>query len=95
MYDIEFYEYSMICDDPELLKKLENTYYDPEFDDWVKEFDEEQAQQSNTNVEMPDPDTVSWSGKPKNNTPAPSTLEEEDYEVGVDTMGIDDWEKEE
>ena len=41
-FDLQFIEYSMIADDPKQLEKLKNYYYDPEFDEWLEEFDEEQ-----------------------------------------------------
>lgn len=42
IYDLEFIEHSMIADDPKQLEKLKNYYFDPEFDEWLEEFDEEQ-----------------------------------------------------
>ena len=101
-FDLDFYEYSIICDDPKLLAKLENSYYDPEFDEWLEEFDKEQEQKQSkkqqNDVELPDPDTISWSQKPKqppSQQSISSMLEKEDYEVGANTDGINDWEKEE
>lgn len=95
-FDLDFYEYSIICDDPKLLEKLENTYYDPEYEAWEKEFDEEQEQQSQAKspVELPDPDTVSWSEKSKQRASTSFPLETEEYEGGFDAGDIDDWEKE-
>ena len=86
----------MLCDDPKALQRYENTYYDPEYDAWEKEFDQEQAEVAKTqsNVELPDPDTVEWSGKTQQSS-TPSALDTEEYEIS-DTDGIseDDWEKE-
>ena len=45
-YDLSFYEYSMIADDPDKLEQLQNHYYDPEFDDWLEEFDREQEEKA-------------------------------------------------
>ena len=81
----------MLCDNPKELQRYENTYYDPEYDAWEKEFDQEQAN-AQSNVELPDPDTVKWSGKTQTSS-APSTLETERYET-YDTEDINDWEKE-
>lgn len=96
-YELEFYEYSIICDDPELLKKLENTYVDPDFDDYLNEFDKEQEQlQNQANYpEMPDPETISWSKSPKPQKQIPPVLGTEQYEIAPDTADIDDWEREE
>lgn len=42
-FDIEFYELSQIADDPKKLQQLKEHYYDPEFDEWLEEFDQEQS----------------------------------------------------
>ena len=44
VYQLEFIEYSMIYDDPEAKKQLENTTVDPDWDEYEKEFAEEQEQ---------------------------------------------------
>lgn len=99
-YDLEFYEYSIICDDPELLKKLENTYVDPDFDKWVEEFDKEQEelqkkQKKEYTPDLPDPETISWSNSPKPQKLPPPELAMEEYEMSPSAGDIDDWEKEE
>ena len=38
IFDIEFYEYSMIAEDPKKLEQLQNHFYDPEFDEFMEEF---------------------------------------------------------
>lgn len=93
-FDLDFYEYSRICDDPKLLEKLENTYYDSEFDDWVDAFDKEQAelQKNSQSPELPDNETIQWSEKPKK--PSLKDLPTEKYEMGVNFEQIDDWVKE-
>ena len=102
-YDLEFYEYSIICDDPELLKKLENTYVDTEYDKWLEEFDKEQEElqkkQKKQNAEnytpdLPDQETISWSNTPKPQQQL-SALAMEKYEINPSVGEIDDWEKEE
>lgn len=45
-WDIEFYELSAIADDPKKLAQLKNSFADPEWDDFVAEFDAEQASKS-------------------------------------------------
>lgn len=99
-FDLEFIEWSLVCDDPKLLEQIQNRYYDPEFDAWMEEFDKEQEQkqkkqQADTSpVEMPDTETVEWSNrKPPTRKAA---LPTEEYEVG-DTSQFkeNDWEKEE
>ena len=42
-YDLEFYELSQIADDPKKLQQLKEHYYDPEFDEWLEEFEEQQS----------------------------------------------------
>ena len=99
-FDLEFIEWSLVCDDPKLLEQIQNRYYDPEFDAWIEEFDKEQEQkkqQQDTappSVELPDTETVEWSNqKPPTRQ---SALDMEEYEVG-DTSQFkeDDWEREE
>ena len=41
IFDIEFYEYSMIAEDPKKLEQLQNHFYDPEFDEFMEEFEKE------------------------------------------------------
>ena len=101
-YDLEFYEYSIICDDPELLKKLENTYVDPEYDKWLEEFDKEQeesqAQQEKEQSytpDLPDQETISWRTTPKPQKQIPPMLAVENYELSANVDDIDDWVKEE
>lgn len=95
-FDLEFIEWSLVCDNPKLLEQVQNHYYDPEFDAWMEEFDKEQKKQQAATppVEMPDTETVEWSNRkpPTRQTALPT----EEYEVG-DTSQFkeDSWEKEE
>lgn len=41
VWDLDFIEYSAIADDPKKLSRLKNYFYDPEYDDWVAEFEAE------------------------------------------------------
>ena len=91
-FELEFYEFSMLCDDPKALQKYENTYYDPDYDAWEKEFDQEQAEIQQPSIDMPDPDTVTWSGQTQPSS-TPSILETEEYETY--DADVNDWEKEE
>ncbi len=99
-FDIEFYEYSMIADDPKKLEQLKNHYYDPEFEDWMDEFEKEQDEKSNMSknkaneksavVELPDEETIDWATK-NNST---QQLETEEYEVVSEKDNdISDWEE--
>ena len=98
LFDLEFIEYSLICDDPKLLERIKNRYYDPEFDEWLEEFDEEQRQtelknkkeqesKQQDNLDLPDSETIQYKPKPQN------IVLTEDYEIG-DRSQItdDDWE---
>lgn len=96
-FDLEFIEWSIICDDPKLLEHVKNRYYDPEFDSWMEEFDKEQEQAKQTPspppVEMPDAETVKWSNHKSPTRQA--SLPMENYEVGDTSQFRDDnWEKE-
>ena len=99
-FDIEFYDYSMIVDDPKKLEQLKNHYYDPEFEEWMDEFEKEQDKKSNMSknnedkesavVELPDEETIDWATK-NNST---QQLETEEYEVVSEKDNdISDWEE--
>lgn len=51
VFDLDFYEYSMVADDPKLLERLNNHFYDPDFDDWAAEFDEEMKSEEESEYE--------------------------------------------
>ena len=36
-FDLDFIEYSTLWDDPKIREKLQNTFYDDEFDEWADE----------------------------------------------------------
>lgn len=96
-WDLDFYEYSMIVDDPKKLEKLENHFSDPDFDDWVEEFELEQQlkQQSDdfSDVEMPDEETIRYAAE-NQNSEQKSTLEhDEEFEESVSAEELSDWEE--
>lgn len=109
-FDLEFIEWSIVCDDPKLLEQVKNRYYDPDFDEWMEEFDKEQEKlekQQNSDqkqqkqkqpapspVELPDAETVEWSNR---KPPTRQTsLPTEEYEVGdTSQFNNNDWEREE
>lgn len=91
-YDLDFYELSMIADDPKKLEQLKNHYYDPEFDDWLEEFDEEQSKKQ-SNIEMPDSETIEWSGKNRSKEKEQDISFDTDYEVSIEDNDISDWEE--
>ena len=86
-FDLEFYEFSILCDNPKQLEAYENRYYDPEFDEWLEEFDKEQQSKQ---LDKPDEDTIEYSNRPSHS----QSYEDDEYEIG-DTSNIstDDWEK--
>ena len=95
-FDMEFYELSVIADDPKKLEQLKNHYYDPEFDEWLEEFDNEQEElksQQGKHVEtddkgLPDADTIEWSNKNRE-----QKIYEEDYEESLPVDSVSDWEE--
>ena len=101
LYDLEFYEYSIICDNPELLKKLENHYVDPDFDKWLEDFDKEQEtlqrkqnkenQGQNHVLDFPDKETIAWKNTPKPKTKETPNLNMEEYEINATDNEINDW----
>lgn len=95
-YDLEFYELSMVADDPKALEALENHFYDDEFDAWVDEFDAEQealAQErrlhgDTTPADSSDPVVPTEDSR----TGAEVIPEDDDYEVS-EPVSDDDWEE--
>lgn len=98
-YDLEFYELSAIADDPKKLEQLQNRYYDPEFDDWLEEFDIEQslegdAQFDNLNdLDMPDEEDIRWANS-KQNSDNLDILDDEEYDMPAEiSEDMSDWEE--
>lgn len=88
----------MIADDPKKLEQLQNHYYDPEFDEWLEEFDQEQEQRQKHNssqdesqpLDMPDKETIEWSNQTRESQQLPT----ETYEETLDkSQEISDWEE--
>ena len=82
-YDLDFYELSDIADDPKKLEQLQNHFYDPDFDEWVEEFDKEQSEKQvkkkeSSEPEPPDLDTIKYSQKNSSNN-QDTELETEEY----------------
>lgn len=102
IYDITFYELSMIADDPKKLEQLQNHFYDEDFDAWLEEFEEEQALKAESasqkgtseNLDMPDKETIVYAennrleGKSQAQEPEFDT----DYEIS-ESSEIADWEE--
>ena len=89
IFDLEFYELSMIADDPKKLEELQNHFYDPDFDEWLEDFEREQEENSES-LDMPDNETIEWSEK--NRSSQQFEHEYEDYEISESTE-INDWEE--
>lgn len=88
----------MIADDPKKLEQLQNHYYDPDFEEWLEEFDQEQEQKQKQNssqdesqpLDMPDEDTVKWSNQNRESQQIPT----EEYEETLgESQEISDWEE--
>ena len=96
-WDLDFYEYSMIADDPKKLEKLENHFSDPDFDDWVEEFELEQQlkQQSDdfSDVEMPDEETIRYAAEIQNSEQESTLEHDEEFEESVSAEELSDWEE--
>lgn len=100
VFDLEFYELSMIADDPKKLEKLQNSYYDPEYEEWIEEFELEQEQdessqdeksEHSTQLDMPDEETIEWVNK--NHSDSELNNEYDEYDVSLPTDEISDWEE--
>ena len=97
-YDLEFYELSIIADDPKKLEQLQNHFYDDEFEDWLDEFDREQEEKhgkssqddKSEQLSLPDEETVKWAEKNRSSEQI-DTLDD-DYEISEPTE-ISDWEE--
>lgn len=99
-FDLAFYEYSMIADDPKLLDRLKNHFYDPEFDDWAEEFDKEQESDGKSvwdfseyevkPLDMPDKSMLEYVKSHQDQ----NCEDDDDFEdlSAVVSTDIDDWE---
>lgn len=103
-FDLDFYELSMIADDPKKLEQLQNHFYDDEFDDWLEEFDREQEEKQKSsqdenlgdfsNLDKPDEETIEWANKNRSSTQeSDSEVYEDDYEISLPSEEISDWEE--
>lgn len=100
-FDLEFYELSMIADDPKKLEQLQNRFYDDDFDDWLEEFEQEQYSKHSSeeegefeHLDLPDEETIEWAEKNRSSQQEDaSEVYEEDYEVSLPSDEISDWEE--
>lgn len=83
IFDLQFYEYSQIADDPKKLEQLQNHYYDPEFEEWLEEFDQEQSEKT-TKSNM---DENLSSNRYSDNLPT------EEYEIPESINSSEEWEE--
>ena len=97
IYDIEFYEMSMIAEDPDKLNRYKNSFYDTDYDDWVEDFEKEQDEINNApelkiSKENQKNDNYITKEEKINSEPFESELEQE-YEVSLPFDDLDDWEE--
>ena len=102
-YDLEFYELSMIADDPKKLEQLQNSFFDDDFDDYLEEFEQEQQTKKSEQddklrqserLELSDDETIRWANKNDSTRQESSSGRyEEDYEESLPTDDISDWEE--
>lgn len=103
-FDLEFYELSMIADDPKKLEQLQNHFFDDEFEDWLEEFDREQEEKQKSSngeklgdsddLDKPDMETIEWANKSRSSAQlGGQEVYEEDYEISLPTEEISDWEE--
>lgn len=90
-YDIDFYEYSMIAENPEALKRLENHFFDPEWDDFVAEFEEEQRQKALQKQLEEKNNPTDNDDKPAEETPEEPEYGEE-YDISEPIDSSEEWE---
>lgn len=60
---IDFMMWSELLDNPEKLKKVENYYYDPEFDDYINEVENEAINGTKRFVTLSNGQKVEYGGK--------------------------------
>lgn len=77
---LDFYELSIIADDPDLLDRYNNHYFDPDFDEWANEVAPEEETNPNVDQTTDGPST----------TPDPNW---DDYDISGPTGNASDWEK--
>lgn len=107
-FDLDFYELSDIADDPQKLEQLKNHYYDPDFDEWVEDFDKEQVEKQRKKeieeeerqykaskqqkLDMPDQETIEYT-QHSQDTSKVQNLPTEDYEMSIGTDSNEEWER--
>lgn len=77
--EMDFYDFSMLADDPKRLEAYENSFYDPDYEEFERMFDEEMAAQKNQQTLMRNQER--------------EELEERGYEVPVDVLDDEEWER--
>ena len=97
-HDLSFIAWSEALDDPEFVKKLENTYYDDEFEEWANEelSDDTTVTSESDSGEDLDQDLNNLPEKTKSSgSQKLSTLEDNEY-IDIpssDSKEVNDWEE--
>lgn len=77
--ELDFCDFSMLADDPKRLEEYENTYYDPDYDEFERAFDEEMRAQQEAETLM--------------RKAQARELAEQGYDAPVETMPDEEWER--
>jgi hypothetical protein len=97
-FDLDFIEYSTLWDNPKIREKLQNTFYDDEFDEWADETEaltpEEEALFNAQNASKD-----GGVGEISDDTPTSPELPTDDDYVSLDNETLtdepDEWEEDE
>ena len=72
----------MICDDPEALARLQNHYFDPDYEEWERQFDEEQQEKAQAHK----------ASKQTETTDTTEPLYGEEYDISEPIDSSEEWE---
>lgn len=77
--EMDFYDFSMLADDPKRLEAYENTFVDPDYEEFERMFDEEMRAKLESQARQREQEKES--------------LAAQGYDVPVDAMDGEEWER--
>lgn len=77
--ELDFYDFSMLAENPKQLEKYENSFFDPEYEAFEKSFDEEMSATADERILM--------------RKTAAEDLAQQGYDVPADVADDEEWER--
>lgn len=88
--ELDFYDFSMLADDPKRLEQYENSYYDPDYESFEKAFDEEMAEKRQQETLMQEQERKAIEAERAEEA---EMLRAAGYDVPVQTAEDEEWER--